>query len=105
MAQLGRLIQSYNTTVANHVTPAGQMFDGSGLMTLAQLQALGGVAPFIRAPQAGQVGVSPLRAFDLRLSWIHKFGERFEIDPNVGFYNLSQTYKLRPPHPTFLADF
>jgi hypothetical protein len=29
-----------------------------------------------------------LRAFDLKLSWVHKFGERLSIEPGIGFYNL-----------------
>ncbi len=85
---LSGLIQNYNNTVANQPTPAGQTLISNGLFTLAQLQALGGVAPTIQAPPPGEVGVSPLRAFDLKLSWAHKFGERFEIEPSCGIYNL-----------------
>jgi hypothetical protein len=87
-AGLAAAIQRYNNTVANQPTPAGQVLIANGLFTLAQLQALGGVAPTIPAPPAGQVGVSSLRAFDLKLSWNRKFGERLEIEPNVGFYNV-----------------
>ena len=98
VSQLGKVIQNYNTTVANHATPAGQVLINDGLMTLAQLQALDGVAPLIQPPPAGQVGVSPLRAFDLKLSWVHKFREHFEIAPNAGLYNLFNfsNYDLPP---------
>lgn len=88
VAQLASVIQNYNSTVANQPTPAGQTLISSGLFTLAQLQALGGVAPTIQAPPSNEVGVSPLRAFDFKLSWVHKFGEHLTIEPGVGFYNL-----------------
>ena len=82
------MIQNYNNTVANQPTPAGQVLVNNGLFTVAQLQALGGVAPSISAPPPGEVGVSPLRAFDFRFSWAHKFGERFEVEPSCGIYNI-----------------
>ncbi|HLH01917.1 MAG TPA: carboxypeptidase regulatory-like domain-containing protein [Bryobacteraceae bacterium] len=87
-SDLAKVIQNYNNTYANQATPAGQVLINSGLFTLPQLQALGAVAPSIAAPPPGEVGVSGLRAFDFKLSWVHKFGERFTIEPNVGFYNL-----------------
>jgi hypothetical protein len=87
-AGLAGAIQNYNNTIANQPTPAGQVLIANGLFTLAQLRALGGVAPAIPAPPPRQVGVSSLRAFDLKLSWNHKISERLEIEPNVGFYNL-----------------
>ncbi len=95
---LGGVIANYNATVANQPTPAGQVLVNSGLFTVAQLQALGGVAPTIAAPPPGEVGVGPLRTFDFKLSWDHKFGERFEIEPSVGFYNLFNivNYDLPP---------
>jgi hypothetical protein len=95
---LAGLIQNYNSTIANQPTPAGQVLVANGLFTLAQLQALGGVAPTITPPPAGQVGMGSLRAFDLKLSWDHKFGEHFEIEPSVGLYNLFNftNYDLPP---------
>jgi hypothetical protein len=81
-------INNYNQTIANQPTPAGQTLVSAGLFTVAQLQALGGVAPTITAPPAGQVGVGGLRSVDMSLSWIHKFGERFEVEPKVSFFNL-----------------
>lgn len=97
-SQLASVIQNYNNTVANQPTPAGQVLIANGLMTTSQLQALGGVAPSISLPPAGEVGTGPLRAFDLKLSWDHKFGERFEIEPSCGIYNLFNftNYDLPP---------
>jgi len=85
---LTQAINNYNSTVANQPTPAGQVLINSGLFTLAQLQALGAVAPTIQAPPPGEVGVGMMRAFDLKLSWVHKLGECITIEPNIGFYNL-----------------
>ncbi len=95
---LAAAIQNYNSTIANQPTPAGQVLINNGLFTLAQLQALGGVAPTITPPPAGQVGMSDLRAFDLKFSWDHKFRERFEIEPSVGIFNLFNftNYDLPP---------
>jgi hypothetical protein len=86
-SQLPAVIANYNATVANQATPAGQVLIQNGLFTLAQLQALGGVAPTVSLPPTGEVGVGPLRDFDVKFGWIHKFGDRFEINPNVGIYN------------------
>jgi Carboxypeptidase regulatory-like domain len=85
---LSGAIANYNSTIANQPTPAGQVLINNGLFTLAQLQALGAVAPTITPPPPGEVGVSPLRAFDLSISWAHKFGERFELQPSCGIFNL-----------------
>jgi hypothetical protein len=81
-------INAYNQSIANQPTPAGQVLVNAGLFTVAQLQALGGVAPTITAPPNGEVGVGGLRSVDLSLSWMHKFGERFEVEPKVSFFNV-----------------
>ena len=85
---LNALIGKYNTTTANQATPAGNVLIQNNLITLAQLQALGGVAPTIDLAPAGQVNFTWLRALDLKLAWRHTFHERFTIEPSVGFYNL-----------------
>lgn len=87
-AELASVIRNYNQTMANQPTPAGQVLISNGLFTASQLQSLGGVTPSIPVPPEGQVGVGSLRAFDLKLSWIHRFKERWLIEPNVAFYNL-----------------
>ncbi len=85
---LNAAINNYNNTVANNPTPAGQVLITNGLFSLPQLQALGGVAPTLTTAPPDQVPFKWLRAFDLKLSWTHKFHERFTIEPNLGFYNL-----------------
>jgi hypothetical protein len=87
-AGLTDLINNYNTTQANHATPAGDVLIANGVMTLAQLQALGGVSPAISLPPSGQVDFGWLRATDLRLAWRHTFMDRYTIEPSMGIYNL-----------------
>jgi hypothetical protein len=70
-------------------TPAEQQLINSGLFTLAQLQALGGVAPAVPAVVPGQVGLGWLKAFDMEFSWVgHAFHERLAITPSVSVFNL-----------------
>ena len=97
---LNALISSYNTTTGNQATPAGNVLIQNNLMTLAQLQALGGVAPTIDAAPADQVNFTWLRALDLRLAWRHTFKDRFTIEPSVGFYNLPNFSNFNLPPNT-----
>ena len=86
-SSINRLISSYNSKYGNQPTPAGQVLVANNLMTVAQLQALGGVAPTLPAAPANQVNFTWLRAFDLNLGWRYT-KERFTIEPTVYFYNL-----------------
>ena len=99
VAGLTNLIDNFNSTQANQATPAGKVLIANGVMSLAQLQALGGVSPVICPPpptsQAGctnspgsQVDFGWLRATDLKLAWRHTIKERFTIEPSVGIFNL-----------------
>jgi hypothetical protein len=121
--QLNNLINKYNSTTANQATPAGQLLIANNLMSLTELQQLGGgfagvsgVAPHIcLAPPAvdpdtndclppdsagRQVDFSWLRALDLKLAWRHTFKERFTIEPSVGFYNLPNFSNFNLPPNT-----
>ena len=84
---LAGFISSYNANVAGGPTPAGQTLISNGLMTLAQLQALGGVFQQLAAPPPGQVGLGWLKTFDLKLSYPRKFGEHFALEPSVSVFN------------------
>jgi hypothetical protein len=86
---LGTAINNYNANIANtEVTPAGQAVINAGLMTLTQLQELGGVAQPIPSVVPGEVGPSWLKTVDTQVSWDKKIGERFTITPSVGFFNV-----------------
>jgi len=84
---LNSLITNYNNTQAGHPTPAGQMLISSGLFTLAQLQALGGVQQALGLAPTGQVGLGWLKTIDLKLSYPRKIGEHFTIEPSMSVFN------------------
>jgi hypothetical protein len=87
-SNLNTLISNYNSKFGNQPTSAGQVLVANNLMTVGQLQALGGVAPTIPTAPTGQVDFSWLRAFDLNIAWKYTIKERFVIEPSVYFYNL-----------------
>jgi len=101
---LNNFINGYLSKSAGQLTPAGQAVVAAGLMTPADLTALGGVTP--GACPAGQTsflanGVIPcisnapgnnaglgwLKSVDLRLGWAYKVRERVTLQPAVTFYN------------------
>src|ERR1019366_2380988 len=85
---INKVIEHYNSTIAGQPTPAGQVLIKNGLFNLAQLQALGAVAPPIPLAPKGQVDLAWLRAFDLKVTWSYVFKEKVTIEPSVGMYNL-----------------
>lgn len=87
-SNINTLINAYNSNVANHATPAGQVLIANNLMTLAQLQALGGVAPTITNTPADQQNFNWLRSFDMNLAWKYSFKERVSIEPSINVFNL-----------------
>ena len=90
VAGLTKAVNSYNTSIGGVLpTPAGQTLINNQLFTLAQLQALGGLAAAVPPVADGQVGLGWLKAFDLEFSWVgHAFHERLAITPSVSVFNL-----------------
>jgi hypothetical protein len=103
-SNINTLISSYNSKYGNQPTPAGQVLVANNLMTPAQLQQLGGVAPMIPTAPANQVNFSWLRSFDLNLGWRYSIKERFTIEPTVYFYNLFNFSNFGLP-PTTMSGF
>jgi Carboxypeptidase regulatory-like domain len=95
LGSLNNMITSYNSTIANSVTPAGQVLIQNGLFTAAQLRSLGGVAQTIQPVVPGAVQTSGLFTFDTRVGWtVHpsrfwkSFPERVVVEPQIAFFNL-----------------
>jgi len=96
---LNQKITNFNNTLVGQATPAGQVLINNQLMTLADLQALGGViggstptatasfGPLALAPP-GAVGQAWLKTFDLGLNWAYRIKERFTIAPGITFFNV-----------------
>jgi hypothetical protein len=100
---LNAAISNYNTTVANQPTPAGTVLMNSGVFgtpaaSLAVMQQIGAVAPTLGTAPINQLVFPWLKATDFKMSWRHTFGERFTIEPNIGFYNVFNfgNYNLPP---------
>jgi hypothetical protein len=103
-SNINQVINNYNSKVAGQATPAGQVLISNGLMTLSQLQALGGVPPTVPTAPANQVDFSWLRALDMKVAWRHTFRERLTIEPSVGFYNLLNFANFNLP-PVTMSGF
>jgi hypothetical protein len=91
LGDLPNVVNNYNNTVANNATPAGNVLINNGLFTLAQLQALGGVAPALSPVVPGEVGLTWLKTFDMSLTWVGKVNikeHELSIQPSVSAYNL-----------------
>jgi len=86
-SSINTLIGNYNSKYGNQPTPAGQVLIANNLMTLTQLQQLGGVAPTVPLAPSNQVNFTWLRALDLNIGWVYKIKERFSIEPSVAVFN------------------
>jgi Carboxypeptidase regulatory-like domain len=102
-SQLNNFINSYNSTSAGQLTPAGQSLVSAGLFTAAQLTALGAVTPTLALAPAGQVGVSPIFTFDAHVSWelrlskaFHALPERVVLEPQIALFNVFNYHNYDP---------
>ncbi|MGB7583973.1 MAG: carboxypeptidase regulatory-like domain-containing protein [Terriglobales bacterium] len=86
--QLTNVVNSWNSTQAGTLTPAGQALVGAGLFTSAQLQTLLATKPFVQTPPPNAVGNGIFREVSTTLAWPIKLTERFEIEPSFSAFNV-----------------
>ena len=104
-SNINALINHYNATYGNQPTPAGQVLVSNNLMTVAQLQALAGVAPIIPNAPADQANFPWLRAFDFNIAWKYTFRERVSIEPSVNFFNLFNLGNFDLPGTVLMSPY
>jgi hypothetical protein len=97
---LNTVIGKYNSNFAGQATPAGQVLIGQGLVSLAQLQKLGGVMPTVNSAPANQVSNEWLRDMDFSLNWTYKVKERVQLQPGFSFFNVMNFANFDPPKNT-----
>ncbi len=86
---LNRALDSYNSSQAGTLTPAGQALVGAGLFTPVQLQALGAVSPSVLRAPVGQVCLDSFITTDVRISRPLKlWRERITVEPAWEWFNL-----------------
>ncbi len=94
-SSLNSFINSYNSSGANQLTPAGQALVGAGLFTQQQLTALGALTPTVQPAPSGNVGLSPRFTTDMYVSWLlhpnrvfHGVAERVVVEPQIALFNV-----------------
>jgi Carboxypeptidase regulatory-like domain len=103
---LTNAVNNYNANIGGILpTPAGQTLINSGLFTLAQLQALGGVAGTVPAVIPGQVPLAWLKDFDTEVSWVgHLWHERLTLIPSVSIFNTFNLANFDSPANTLTGE-
>lgn len=84
---INKYIENFNTNFVGKFTPAGQALIDAGLMTAADLTALGATIQPI-TPADNQRGNPNFVNTDIRLSRPIKIRERFVIEPQVDIFNV-----------------
>jgi hypothetical protein len=106
IGNLQSVINNYNHTYANLLTPAGEclvanstastnrlggcpgLISGPAVMTADDLNALGWALPTLGSVAPGAVGSPWLKTLDLKASWPIKVKERVTIEPSASVFNV-----------------
>lgn len=100
---INKAISAYNHNDAFQPTPAGQVLINSGLFgagpqqSLANLESLGGVQQPVQPAPFDQAWMGWLRTVDVNVKWMYTFKERFEIEPGISFFNLTNFANYNGP--------
>jgi len=105
-----QVINTYNTTQAGQLTPAGQALVSGGLFTQAQLSSLGAVTPklYNSNPNSYSFPNSPYRQVDLSASYpvdhtvFHFLPESVSLTPVINVYNALNLGNFGGPSGTLL---
>ena len=85
---INTLINAYNNNYVNKLTPAGAAVVNSGVLTNAEMVALGGVPQVITPAPVNQVGNDILRIWDVGAGYAFKIGESLSLQPSVHAFNV-----------------
>jgi hypothetical protein len=85
---LASAINTWNSTAAGTLTPAGQALVNAGLFTTSQLQQLGAIKPYIAPPPPGAVGAGFFKEVSVVLSWPIRLRENMTLSPSIGAFNV-----------------
>jgi hypothetical protein len=106
IGNLQSVINNYNHTYANQLTPAGEclvanstassnplggcpgLISGPEVMTPGDMNALGWALPTLASVAPGAVGIPWLKTLDLKASWPIKVKERVTIEPSASVFNV-----------------
>lgn len=88
---INKVINSYNSTQAGTLTPAGQALVNAHVLTTSQLTQLGAVKPTLANAPASEFGNGILRTFDLALTYpihVRRISESFSVEPGFNAFNV-----------------
>ncbi len=88
IGNLQNVINKYNSTYAGTLTPAGNAVVNGGVLTAADMTALGWVMPTLSSVAPGAVGFPWLKSVDLKASAPIKVTERLTIEPSASIFNI-----------------
>ncbi len=102
---LSNLINNYNAHYAGQLTPAGKALVDAGVLTSAQLTALGAVQQPIAPPPSHPYENPPYRSIDASLNYPFKLkfiSDVATLEPVVAFYNVANLGNFSNPLGTLI---
>jgi carboxypeptidase family protein len=93
---LAKGINNWNANQAGQPTPAGQALVSAGLMSVADLQALGGVKQALAPSPTDPGGNAFYKEVSTVLSWPIKLKENISIEPSISAFNVFNMANFAP---------